>query len=117
MDKDVFLAAIENDPKDKLTRLMYADWLDEHNQPELAFAYRWAVSKNVYPDHKYGNPMIMWSPNERSFEHYLTQFLFDRLSGKHISWGESYALYYDTSSDAYQDLAQVIRWAKLQLEI
>ena len=31
-----FLDAIAADPRDMTTRLVFADWLDEHNEPELA---------------------------------------------------------------------------------
>lgn len=31
-----FLDAIHENPRDLTTRLVYADWLDEHDEPELA---------------------------------------------------------------------------------
>jgi len=35
-DQDALLARIIAEPKDDLPRLVYADWLDEHDQPERA---------------------------------------------------------------------------------
>jgi uncharacterized protein (TIGR02996 family) len=35
-DRDAFLAAIRADPDDDTNRLVYADWLDDHGQPQRA---------------------------------------------------------------------------------
>src|SRR4051812_16501242 len=35
-DDDAFLRAIIDDPDDGLPRLVYADWLDEHGDPDRA---------------------------------------------------------------------------------
>src|SRR5262245_34947865 len=35
-DRTAFLAAIRENPDDDLPRLVYADWLDEHGEPERA---------------------------------------------------------------------------------
>jgi len=37
---DVFLADLDAHPDDWSTRLIYADWLDEHNRPALAEVLR-----------------------------------------------------------------------------
>jgi uncharacterized protein (TIGR02996 family) len=37
MDEDAFLIALRNNPNDETTRLVYADWLDERNDPRGAF--------------------------------------------------------------------------------
>lgn len=34
-------------PRDEMAVL--ADWLDEHGEPDLAFAYRWAAGRGRYP--------------------------------------------------------------------
>jgi uncharacterized protein (TIGR02996 family) len=36
MNEQAFLQAIRDDPEDDTPRLVYADWLDEHDQPERA---------------------------------------------------------------------------------
>ena len=39
-DAESLLKAIAADPDEETTRLVYADWLDENDQPELAKLYR-----------------------------------------------------------------------------
>ena len=44
--RDAFLKAITDDPRDLATRRAFADWLDEHDEPELAdFHRKWTVQK------------------------------------------------------------------------
>ncbi|WP_088260388.1 TIGR02996 domain-containing protein [Fimbriiglobus ruber] len=42
-DELSLLAAIHSSPKDDLPRLVYADWLEEHNQPDLAEMIRLGI--------------------------------------------------------------------------
>jgi uncharacterized protein (TIGR02996 family) len=35
-----FLRTIREDPRDNTNRLVFADWLDEHGEPDLALEYR-----------------------------------------------------------------------------
>jgi uncharacterized protein (TIGR02996 family) len=42
-EEDIFLASIAEEPGDDACRLVYADWLDEHAQPEKAAFVRAAV--------------------------------------------------------------------------
>jgi uncharacterized protein (TIGR02996 family) len=45
-ERDAFLQAITDDPRDLATRQAFADWLDEHDEPELAdFHRKWTVDK------------------------------------------------------------------------
>src|SRR5262245_60901033 len=44
--REGFLQAITDDPRDLATRRAFADWLDEHDEPELAdFHRKWTVQK------------------------------------------------------------------------
>jgi uncharacterized protein (TIGR02996 family) len=44
--RQAFLQAITDDPRDLATRRAFADWLDEHDEPELAdFHRQWTVAK------------------------------------------------------------------------
>jgi uncharacterized protein (TIGR02996 family) len=44
--REAFLQAISDDPRDLATRRAFADWLDEHDEPELAdFHRKWTVEK------------------------------------------------------------------------
>lgn len=38
--RDVFLAEIKANPYDECVKKIFADWLDEHDEPELADVYR-----------------------------------------------------------------------------
>jgi uncharacterized protein (TIGR02996 family) len=45
-EREAFLRAIAGDPRDLATRRVFADWLDEHDEPELAdFHRKWTVEK------------------------------------------------------------------------
>lgn len=45
-ERDAFLAALAENPDDNATRLIFADWLDDHDQPEEADRMqRWKASK------------------------------------------------------------------------
>jgi uncharacterized protein (TIGR02996 family) len=45
-EQQAFIDALKENPKDQATHLVYADWLDEHDQPELADLERsWTVAK------------------------------------------------------------------------
>ncbi len=40
---------LDTDPTDDMTRLIYADWLDEHVNSTLANGLRWIVEHKAYP--------------------------------------------------------------------
>jgi uncharacterized protein (TIGR02996 family) len=45
-EREAFLQAITDEPRDLTTRRAFADWLEEHDEPELAdFHRRWTVEK------------------------------------------------------------------------
>jgi uncharacterized protein (TIGR02996 family) len=45
-EREAFLQGITDDPRDLATRRAFADWLDEHDEPELAdFHRKWTVEK------------------------------------------------------------------------
>src|SRR5205085_3618750 len=49
-DRDAFLRAIWDRPHDDLPRLIYADWLDEHGQPERAEFIRLQCALDRLPE-------------------------------------------------------------------
>src|SRR5262249_51651057 len=52
MTDDAFLADVIENPEDDAPRLIYADWLDEHGQPERAEVIRVQVAlAREAPDH------------------------------------------------------------------
>src|SRR5262245_1811153 len=50
MTNDAFLRAICEDPNDDALRLVYADWLDEHDQPARAEFIRLQVERSRLPE-------------------------------------------------------------------
>lgn len=45
-EREAFEQAIKDEPRDLATRRAFADWLDEHDEPELAdFHRQWTVEK------------------------------------------------------------------------
>lgn len=44
-DRDAFERRIQSEPDDETTRLVFADWLDEHDEPAKAHALRRGVVK------------------------------------------------------------------------
>jgi len=44
-DEDALVRAILADPRDDLTRDVYADWLEEHGRPLHASLVRWGVNR------------------------------------------------------------------------
>jgi uncharacterized protein (TIGR02996 family) len=66
-DRDHFENALDRDPADAATRLVYADWLDEHDETALARAQRFMGYLGLHPhgyvndkDHIYPSPW-MWT--------------------------------------------------------
>src|SRR5687767_11671931 len=57
-DRDAFLAAIRAAPADDAPRLVYADWLDEHGQPDLAEFIR--VQIEIEPFRKPDTDLDRW---------------------------------------------------------
>jgi uncharacterized protein (TIGR02996 family) len=51
MDREAFLRAIRADPADDTVRLVYADWLDEHGDPEQAEFVRLQIELDARRDH------------------------------------------------------------------
>ena len=47
--RDVFLAEIKANPYDECVKKIFADWLDEHDEPELADVYRnWDLQHHLF---------------------------------------------------------------------
>jgi hypothetical protein len=98
-------------------RLVYADWLEENGQPDLANAHRWMTehwtiaskSTTYYEDN---TSKIIWcwakkSPN--SWLNYaLSEDLFDRLQHGELS-GDGTAKSYNSLEEAENDLAQALK--------
>ena len=49
MTAEDWLKLINKGPKDPVRKLAFADWLEEHNEPFLAEAWRWIVREGKSP--------------------------------------------------------------------
>jgi uncharacterized protein (TIGR02996 family) len=47
--REDFEAALDRDPDDGALRLVYADWLEEQGDVELAYAQRWMARHGKRP--------------------------------------------------------------------
>jgi uncharacterized protein (TIGR02996 family) len=45
-DRDAFLRAVADNPADDTVRLAFADWLDEHDDPDRARFIRWQIKRS-----------------------------------------------------------------------
>src|SRR5215210_4229484 len=59
-DEDALLRAIAATPEDDLPRLVYADWLDEHDQPERAEFVRLQCELAAMPAADPTRPFLTW---------------------------------------------------------
>lgn len=47
-DREAFLSAIRENPRDPAVRAVFADWLDDHDEPEEADFYRsWSLEDHL----------------------------------------------------------------------
>lgn len=63
-NRDHFIAALDADPSDQLTRAVFADWLEEHGDGgvdrRLAAGLRWMAANNKWP-HKETMKFPIWN--------------------------------------------------------
>jgi uncharacterized protein (TIGR02996 family) len=104
-DRDAFEAALDADPDDWSLRLVYADWLDENGDADLARCQRWMAANRKRPvcrppaflhvadgwDWSLGNESLMYGiprhlgkwmpwpgPSESSYREYPTRRAAER---------------------------------------
>lgn len=59
-DQEAFWKTVKADPCDHLARIAFGDWLDEHAEPELAFAMRWSGFRRKYPEVTHARKWAKW---------------------------------------------------------
>lgn len=73
--EDDFQTALDTNPEDWQTRLVFADWLDDHGDPRAA-GYRVMGERRLVPStakkHKHDNPLWSWSSTETGRSHNST---------------------------------------------
>lgn len=48
-EEQIFWQQLEKDGTENTTKLVFADWLDEHGDARTAYALRWCVNRNRWP--------------------------------------------------------------------
>lgn len=109
--EDMFLTTLVMTLDDWTTRLAYADWLEEHDRPDEAYAQRWMASRRKHPmerkgEQKFIRKPFMWLAHMDLPEEYapasLPQLVF---LGLPTAKGHREAMLYWTLDEAEQALA------------
>ena len=88
-----------------LAMQVFADWLDENGEPDLAFVYRWCGKWVVFPQPSPQFRRWAWKRSEkdighkRRFHSELPDVIYD-----HIPSDGSKTWYYRNAADAIEDL-------------
>ncbi len=109
-----FEAALDSAPDDWPLRLVYADWLDENGDPELAFAQRWMGQNQKCPGSGYSRRANLSSYDWFDGDDYhkddpedIPHGLFVRLPGG-VGYESDPYREYATRSDAERHLADAL---------
>jgi|GEM_PF-4049112 len=105
-EREALLAYIIDHPAEFGVYGVYADWLDENNEPRLAHAYRWMGRHGKRPWVSDLNQNASWSYEGVKLEHQLVRVLWNELemSGKNSG---HYITYFDWN-DAVAALADAL---------
>jgi uncharacterized protein (TIGR02996 family) len=127
--EDAFLEDIRARPEDRTPKLIFADWLEEHGQPDLAYAYRWMASRGYRPGQRLRRlarkPWAWW--NEHTLEgpegvdpadrpdiercpHAVLPVLVFRAIGGELRSGPH--AYYSTYAECVRGLAGALKWLR-----
>src|SRR5262245_31666860 len=63
-DHEAFLSAILESPDDDAPRLVYADWLDEHGDPDRATFIRVQIELARLPEFDPQRPRLRWAERQ-----------------------------------------------------
>ncbi len=124
--REAFEKTLDENCCDWTTRRIFADWLDENDQPDLAFAQRWMARDQIAPAYRvpYVGPKVTkpwaWYPPDYPFEiraprHARLPFpLFAAITQSQFPINH---LFYRTRLQAEQDLARGLRALQTLLEV
>src|SRR5262245_2184200 len=86
-DAEALWAAVLANPEDDAPRLVYADWLDEHGQPERAAFIRLQIEWARAPKH---DPIrvVLARRADRLWDLYGADWVAELPRIDHITWGE-----------------------------
>lgn len=93
-----------------LAMTVFADWLDENNEPDLAYAYRWAGKRGLFPKPSPQGRRWSWErsgqrgPKPRFKMHWhLPHELYDAMRP-----GTARNYWYAKPADVFEDLARAL---------
>ena len=102
-DMAAFWRRVKDEPDNHTARLVFADYLDERFQPQLAFAMRWSGFRGrfplVTPARRYASwATLLRGQHKPAHGHQLPRAVFEKLKGSkvglHIRYaGVEYAFY------------------------
>lgn len=60
-DREAFWAKIEENPADAACKLVFADWLEEHGEEDLAYCMRWCAGHSKCPAYFDNGGVAYWT--------------------------------------------------------
>jgi uncharacterized protein (TIGR02996 family) len=118
-EQQAFFAQIEADPADKTTKLVFADWLYEHGDVDLGYAFQWAASRDLNPEwlktiNYHGKGGWTWHVDEMPMSVYIC------LNGAYYEGDYAYKisefLVYKDFAACWQDLSVALKEARESLQ-
>lgn len=67
--REQFEERLSLNPKAWDLRKVYADWLEDNSEPELAYAQRYMAAEQKCPINYFGSPSWAWSVSDKDWEH------------------------------------------------
>lgn len=114
---DNFLADVRDHPADPAPKLVLADWLEERDLTDLAFAYRWAGRRKRHPDVTEARRYYSWGTllqgrrgggqRKPVYPHQLPPLIFGLL--RPVRNRKSGRMRYRTLPDAFEALADALQ--------
>ncbi len=118
MDK-AFEAALNDDPNDWATRLVYADWLEDNGYEDYACAQRWMVEEKRRPVLGTGGWIWWWLSTwyimreSPTIKHYhacqIPHGYFSSLTRSMVDWDVDHGKTYNSRLEAELDLAEALK--------
>ncbi len=110
-----------DDPHDHLTKLAYADLLEENCQPKRAWAWRWVASWGRVPrfelDSMDSSAYYCWECSPDDWKQDPASLPMGVYMSMSLASGDSIKWYYDTVEEAYTDLIEGLMTARKDLRI
>lgn len=85
-EREQFIEQIKANPEDHQLKMVFADWLQDHKEPDLAHAYRWCGKHKKHPRITPKGRFSRWhrlkkNNNKKEFTWEINCFVFDFMAG------------------------------------